>query len=112
MSTVELVSLILLVPLTTTLAALSDSTKRQREELALFAYGGTPWQIQGRYLLRGFIIVTWGLLPLFIAEVVMGAHSLAGIGALLGFIVAGGVAYAVPGLRRTNSAEFVGQYKG
>ena len=112
LSLVELGSLTLLVPITTTLAALSDSTKRQREELALFAYGGTPWQIQGRYVLRGSMIVTLGLLPFLLTQVVIGVHSIASIGALLGFVAVGGVAYAVPGLRRTNSPEFVGQYKG
>ena len=112
LSPVELGTLTLLVPVTTILAALSDSTKRQREELALFAYGGTPWQIQGRYVLRGCIIATLGLLPFYITQVMIMTHSIAVVVALLGFVGAGGLAYAVPGLRRTNSLEFVEQYKG
>jgi len=94
------------------LAALSDSAKRQREELALFAYGGTPWQIQARYLVRGSIVVVLGLLPVLFTQLLTNSVTTIFAGWILILVVGGGITYTIPGVRRTQSLEFVGQYKG
>lgn len=102
--------LFLLIPLTSVLAALSNSPKREREELALVAYGGSARQIELRYILRGALITAVGLLPFIIrsfTEPSAWGLALVGILALLG-----GSAYAIPALRRTRSLHFVEQYKG
>ncbi|HET7404543.1 MAG TPA: hypothetical protein VFJ63_00330 [Candidatus Bathyarchaeia archaeon] len=101
-----------LVAATTTLAALSDSPKRQREELALFAYGGTPWQIQARYFVRGSIVVVLGLAPVLVSQLLSSTVTALFIGAILVFVIVGATTYTIPGLRRTQSQEFVEQYKG
>ena len=105
-------TLLVLVPLTCALAALSNSARRQREELALFAYGGAGWQIQARYVVRGFVVAVIGLLPLwfrFIAtENILSVNLLL----LLASATIGGLSYAAPALKRTRSLAFVEQYKG
>src|SRR5947199_6789334 len=45
----RVLDLLLFVPPTAALAALSNSSNREREELALFAYGGSTTQIAIRY---------------------------------------------------------------
>ena len=105
-------TLLILVPLTCALAALSNSSKTQKEELALFAYGGAGWQIQLRYIVRGFVIAVIGLLPLwfrFIASENILSDDLV---LLLVTATIGGVSYAAPALKRTRSLAFVEQYKG
>ncbi|HEX4919477.1 MAG TPA: hypothetical protein VFV92_01905 [Candidatus Bathyarchaeia archaeon] len=101
-----------LVAATTTLAALSDSPKRQREELALFAYGGTPWQIQARYFVRGSIVVVLGLAPVLVSQLLSSTVTALFMGSILVFVIVGATTYTIPGLRRTQSQEFVEQYKG
>src|SRR6266566_1106231 len=59
-------TLLVLVPLTCALAALSNSSRTQKEELALFAYGGSGLQIQFRYILRGVVLSIIGLSPLWL----------------------------------------------
>lgn len=103
--------LFLLIPLTSVLAALSNSPKREREELALVAYGGSARQIELRYTLRGAIITVVGLLP-FVFRSLMDTSSIWGL-ALVGILaLLGGSAYAIPPLRRTRSLHFVEQFKG
>jgi uncharacterized membrane protein YesL len=102
----------ILVPATTALAALSDSPKRQREELALFAYGGTPWQIQARYFVRGSIVVFLGLLPVLLGQLLASPVTTVFVASILVLVIGGGATYTIPGLRRTQSLEFVEQYKG
>ena len=104
--------LLVLVPVTCTLASLSNSPRREHEELAIFAYGGTPRQIEIRYVLRGTLIAAIGLLPLFIHFLQVGlAYSFdLIILSILAFL--GGLSYAVPAVRRTRSSDFVGHYKG
>jgi len=104
--------LILLVPLTGVLAALSNSPNREREELALVAYGGSTRQIEARYLLRGCIITTVGLLPLFLNFLSDKLPFTPGLIVLILLVLIGGSAYATPALRRTRSLNFVEQYKG
>jgi hypothetical protein len=104
--------IILLVPLTSVLAAMSNSPNREREELALIAYGGSAAQIELRYFLRGGIITTIGLLPLVLRILLNVTPLLPSLSALTALILLGGLTYAIPALRRTRSLSFVEQYKG
>lgn len=104
--------LILLVPLVCVLAALSNSPNREREELALVAYGGSSRQLELRYVLRGAIITISGLVPVLF-RIVSNSPSLStGIFVLLLLVIIGGSTYAIPALKRTHSLNFVEQYKG
>jgi hypothetical protein len=106
------VTLLVLVPLTCALAALSNSSRTQREELALFAYGGAGWQIQLRYVVRGCVVATIGLLPLWLRFIANENILSAGMILLLLSATLGGLSYAAPALKRTRSLAFVEQYKG
>jgi hypothetical protein len=106
------VTLLVMVPLTCALAALSNSSRTQREELALFAYGGAGWQIQLRYVVRGFVVATIGLLPLWLRFTATENIFSAGLILLLLSAILGGLSYAAPALKRTRSLAFVEQYKG
>jgi hypothetical protein len=103
---------LVMVPLTCALAALSNSSRTQREELALFAYGGAGWQIQLRYVVRGFVVATIGLLPLWLRFTATENILSAGLILLLLSAILGGLSYAAPALKRTRSLAFVEQYKG
>jgi hypothetical protein len=105
-------TLLVLVPLTCTLAALSNSSRTQREELALFAYGGAGWQIQLRYVVRGCVVATIGLLPLWLRFFATENVLSVSLVVLSLSVVLGGLSYAVPALKRTRSLAFVEQYKG
>jgi hypothetical protein len=105
-------TLLVLVPMTCALAALSNSSRTQKEELALFAYGGAGWQIQLRYVVRGFVVAVIGLLPLWLKFITTeNVLSLSLVLCLLSAAV-GGLSYAAPALKRTRSLAFVEQYKG
>jgi hypothetical protein len=105
-------TLLVLVPMTCALAALSNSSRTQKEELALFAYGGAGWQIQLRYVVRGLVVAVIGLLPLWLKFITTeNASSLSLVLFLLSAAV-GGLSYAAPALKRTRSLAFVEQYKG
>ncbi len=103
---------LVLVPMTCALAALSNSSRTQKEELALFAYGGAGWQIQLRYIVRGVVVAIIGLLPLWFRFLTTQAIFSANLVLLLVSAVIGGLAYAAPALKRTRSLAFVEQYKG
>ena len=104
--------LIFLVPMISALAALSNSPIREREELALVAYGGSSRYIELRYVLRGSIIVAVGLLPM-IAMFLTGAISSPWGPVLLALLIfLGGLTYSIPALKRIRSLIFVEQYKG
>ena len=103
--------LFVLIPLTNILAALSSSPKRERQELALVAYGGSSRQIELRYTLRGAIITAVGLLP-FILRTVTDPSPTWGLSVVAILTLLGGSAYAIPPFRRTRSLHFVEQYKG
>ena len=105
-------TLLVLVPMTCALAALSNSSRTQKEELALFAYGGAGWQIQLRYIVRGVVVAIIGLLPLWFRFLTTQAIFSANLVLLLVSAVVGGLAYAAPALKRTRSLTFVEQYKG
>lgn len=104
--------IILLVPLTSVLAAMSNSPNREREELALVAYGSSGAQIQLRYLLRGGIITTLGLIPLILSDLIRTTPFSPGLFVLSVVVLLGGLTYAIPAFRRTRSLNFVEQYKG
>lgn len=106
-----LLFLFVLIPLTSVLAALSNSPKRERQELALVAYGGSARQIELRYTLRGAIITAVGLLP-FILRTVTDPSPTWGLALVAILTFLGGSAYAIPPFRRTRSLHFVEQYKG
>jgi hypothetical protein len=105
-------TLLVLVPLTCALAALSNSSRTQREELALFAYGGAGWQIQLRYVVRGFVVAVIGLSPLWLRLIATENVLSANLVLLLVSATVGGISYAAPALKRTRSLAFVEQYKG
>ena len=105
-------TLLILVPLTCALAALSNSSRTQREELALFAYGGAGWQIQLRYVVRGFVVAVIGLLPLWFRFIT--TENILSVNLFLVLVSAtiGGLSYAAPALKRTRALAFVEQYQG
>ena len=105
-------TLLVLVPLTCGLAALSNSASTQREELALFAYGGAGWQIQLRYVVRGFVVAVTGLLPIWLRFITTENILSVNLVLLLVSATIGGLSYAAPALKRTRSLAFVEQYKG
>ena len=105
-------TLLVLVPLTCALAALSNSARTQREELALFAYGGVGWQIQLRYVVRGFVVAIIGLLPIWLRFIATENILSVNLVLLLVSATIGGLSYAAPALKRTRSLAFVEQYKG
>ncbi len=105
--------LLVTVPPVCALASLSDGSKRQREELALFAYGGAGWQIHLRYFVRGAIVAFAGVSPVILIAVstmTVPGPFLLWLDAAL--VVTGGAFYSLPSLRRTNSLDFVEHLKG
>ena len=107
------VILLLTVAPACTLASLSNSSRRQREELALFAYGGAGWQIHMRYFLRGAVVASAGLLPqMFIAATMTARLEPLLAWSVVPLVITGGAFYAAPSLRRTSSPSFVEHYKG
>jgi hypothetical protein len=105
-------TLLVLVPITCALAALSNSSRTQKEELALFAYGGSGLQIQFRYIVRGVIVSIIGLCPLWLRFLASESILSTNLVLLLASAIVGGLAYAAPALKRTRSLAFVEQYKG
>ena len=104
--------LFLSVPLTCALASLSNTTRKLREELALFAYGGSWWQVWVRYFLRGFTCSLIAVFPLVAGEIAStGSVSLLQTSLIALVSIFGGVFYAAPSLRRIRSVEFVENYK-
>jgi len=104
--------LFLSVPLTCALASLSNTGKKLREELALFAYGGSEWQVWTRYFLRGFTCSLIAVFPLFVEEIARtGSASALQTSLLILAAVAGGAFYSAPSLRRVRSVEFAENYK-
>jgi len=102
---------LLVVPPTCALASISTTTRKTREELALFAYGGSSWQILLRYFIRGAIIALVAFSPMifrgFLTATSIPELILTGVILLL----AGGLFYSLPSLRRIRSSSFVENYK-
>ncbi len=107
-----------LIPLLTVapacmLASLSNGSRRQREELALFAYGGAGWQIHLRYFVRGAIVATIGVSPqILITATMMARPEPLLLWSVLALVITGGAFYAAPSLRRTSSLDFTEHFKG
>ena len=102
---------LLVVPPTCALASVSTTTRRTREELALFAYGGSGWQILLRYFFRGAIIALVPFSPV-VLQGFLGAPSIPELVVLvITLFLAGGLFYSLPSLRRIRSSAFVENYK-
>lgn len=100
------------VPLTCTLASLSNTTRKLREELALLAYGGSLRHVAMRHFLRGLTCSIIALFPFLTAEIIGAGYVIALRSVSLvaaGFL--GGISYAGPSIRRIRSVEFAENYK-
>jgi hypothetical protein len=102
---------ILVVPPTCALASVSTTTRRTKEELALFAYGGSGWQILLRYFNRGAICAVLAFSPAILQGYLSSLSVLDLIVATVSFAIAGGLFYSLPSLRRIRSASFAEHYK-
>lgn len=111
-SSTGLWSLFLVVPLICLLAAMSNSTNKEREELALVAYGSSTRQIEIGYAFRGCVIVIVGSIPLVVRLATSNFTALTDLISLMAMTAIGSVVYTLPSLRRTHSLNFVEQYKG
>jgi hypothetical protein len=108
----SLIPLLTVAP-TCALASLSNSSRRQREELALFAYGGAGWQIHLRYFVRGAIVALVGVSPqILITATMMARLEPLLLWSVVALVVTGGTFYAAPSLRRTSSLDFTEHFKG
>ncbi len=106
------VLLILSVLASSALAASSNSDRRLKEELALFAYGSSARVVGLRGFLRGVACVCVPLVPYLALEARnLGLLSVSMITVYLALCF-GGAAYALPALIRTRSLDFVENYKG
>jgi hypothetical protein len=102
---------LLVVPPTCALASVSTTTRRTREELALFAYGGSSWQILVRYFFRGAICALIAFSPVLLQGFLTSATILELILAVLALFLGGGLFYSLPSFRRIRSSSFVENYK-
>ncbi len=102
---------LLVVPPTCALASVSTTTRRTREELALFAYGGSSWQILLRYFFRGAIIALVAFSPVILQGFLTTATIPELILTVLALFLGGGLFYSLPSLRRIRSSSFVENYK-
>lgn len=102
---------LLIVPPTCALASASTTTRRTREELALFAYGGSSWQILLRYFIRGAIIALVAFFPVLIQEFLTTTSILDLAATVIILVCAGGLFYSLPSLHRIRSSSFVENYK-
>jgi len=102
---------LLVVPPTCALASVSTTTRRTREELALFAYGGSGWQILLRYFIRGAIIALVAFSPVILQGFLTTTSILELIATAFVLLFAGGLFYSLPSLRRIRSSSFAENYK-
>jgi len=102
---------LLVVPPTCALASVSTTTRRTREELALFAYGGSSWQILLRYFIRGAIIALVAFSPMVLQGILTTTSLFEQILRIAVLLFAGGLFYSLPSLRRLRSSSFVENYK-
>ena len=102
----------LAIPPACALASLSNTGKKVREELALFAYGGSGWEVLARYFLRGLACSLLALSPLILFQTVSaGLASILSNPIFLLASVIGGLCYAAPSQRRLRSEKLAGNYK-
>jgi hypothetical protein len=102
---------LLVVPPTCALASVSTTTRRTREELALFAYGGSGWQILLRYFIRGAIVALVAFSPVIIQGFFTTTSIFELIVTVTILLFAGGLFYSLPSLRRIRSSSFAENYK-
>jgi hypothetical protein len=102
---------LLVVPPTCALASISATTRRTKEELALFAYGGSGWQILLRYFFRGSICSVVAFSPVIIEWAVSLSSLPQLIAIITTLVLSGGLFYSLPSLRRIRSTSFVEHYK-
>ncbi len=102
---------LLVVPPTCALSSVSTTTRRTREELALFAYGGSSWQILLRYFFRGAIMALVAFSPVILQGFLTTTWIPELIVPVPVLLLAGGLFYALPSLRRIRSSSFVEHYK-
>jgi len=102
---------LLVVPPTCALASVSTTTRRTREEVALFAYGGSGWQILLRYFIRGAIIALVAFSPVILQGFLTPTSILELIATAFVLLFAGGLFYSLPSLRRIRSSSFAENYK-
>ena len=102
---------LLVVPPTCALASVSTTTRRTKEELALFAYGGSSWQILLRYFFRGSICSVIPFSPVIIEWAISSWSLPQLVATLAALILGGGLFYSLPSLRRIKSKSFVENYK-
>jgi hypothetical protein len=102
---------LLVVPPTCALASVSTTTRRTREELALFAYGGSGWQILLRYFIRGAIIALVAFSPVILQGFLTTTSFLELIVTAIVLLFTGGLFYSLPSLRRIRSSSFAENYK-
>ncbi len=99
------------VPPTSALASVSTTTRRTKEELALFAYGGASWQILLRYFIRGAIIALVAFSPVILQGLLTNIPITELVATAIVLLFAGGVFYSLPSFRRIRSSSFVENYK-
>jgi hypothetical protein len=102
---------LLVVPPTCALASVSTTTRRTKEELALFAYGGSGWQILLRYFFRGALCSIIAFSPVILQGFLTAIPILELTVPLIILLFAGGLFYSLPSLRRIRSSGFVENYK-
>ncbi len=102
---------LLVVPPTCALASVSTTTRRTKEELALFAYGGSSWQILLRYFFRGAIIALVAFSPVVLQGSLTATSIFELIVTVITLLFAGGLFYSLPSLRRIRSSSFVEHFK-
>jgi hypothetical protein len=102
---------LLVVPPTCALASVSTTTRRTREELALFAYGGSGWQILLRYFIRGAFIALAAFSPIILQGLLTATSISELVLTMITLLFTGGLFYSLPSLRRLRSSSFVENYK-
>ena len=109
--TYRLLLSLLVVPPTCALASVSATTRRTKEELALFAYGGSSWQMLLRYFFRGAICALVAFSPILIEWTASLGFNTQLIEIIATLVLTGGLFYSLPSLRRIRSTSFVENYK-
>jgi len=99
------------VPPTCALASVSTTTRRTKEELAIFAYGGATWQILFRYFLRGATCALIAFSPAIVLGYISSTSALESLATVFSPVLVGGAFYSLPSLRRMRSSAFVENYK-
>jgi hypothetical protein len=79
--------------------------------LALFAYGGSGWQILLRYFIRGAFIALAAFSPIILQGLLTATSISELVLTMITLLFTGGLFYSLPSLRRLRSSSFVENYK-